>query len=100
MLDRVEMDIIHMSCKIRLIMDRVFPKPPLPNPAFAFAVAAGGEVFAAFHWNDALKALYQRLVAAGKPHKLALVACARKLIIYANTVVQRDAPWVAKPATI
>jgi transposase len=55
---------------------------------------------AAFHWNDALKALYQRLVAAGKPHKLALVACARKLIIYANTVVQRDAPWVAKPATI
>ena len=32
-------------------------------------------------------ALYQRLVAAGKAHKVALVACARKLLIYANTVV-------------
>jgi transposase len=52
---------------------------------------------AAFHWNPALKALYQRLIAAGKPHKLALVACARKLIIYANTVVQRDALWKAIP---
>lgn len=53
---------------------------------------------AAFHWNDQLKALYQRLIAAGKPHKVALVACARKLLIYANTVVQRGTPWRAKPA--
>ncbi len=53
---------------------------------------------AAFHWNDQLKALYQRLTAAGKPHKVALIACARKLLIYANTVVQRGTPWRAKPA--
>ena len=55
---------------------------------------------AAFHWNAALKALYQSLIAAGKPHKVALVACARKLIIFANTVVQRNQPWTDKPATI
>lgn len=48
---------------------------------------------AAFHWNAALKALYQRLVARGKSHKAALVACARKLIVYANTVVARGTPW-------
>ncbi|MDR3523513.1 MAG: IS110 family transposase, partial [Acetobacteraceae bacterium] len=42
----------------------------------------------------------QRLIAAGKPHKVALVACARKLIIFANTVVQRNQPWTDKPATI
>ena len=30
---------------------------------------------AACHWNPALKALYARLIDAGKPHKLALVAC-------------------------
>jgi len=53
---------------------------------------------AAFHWNDQLKALYKRLIGAGKPHKLALIACARKLLIYANTVVQRGAPWLANPA--
>lgn len=48
---------------------------------------------AAFRWNPALKALYQRLTARGKAHKAALVACARKLLVYANTVVQRGTPW-------
>jgi transposase len=50
---------------------------------------------ASFRWNPALRALYARLVARGKPHRSALVACARKLLIYANTVVQRGTPWVA-----
>ena len=50
---------------------------------------------AAYRWNNQLIALYQRLIAAGKPHKLALVACARKLVIFANTVLQRDQPWIA-----
>jgi transposase len=53
---------------------------------------------AAFHWNPQLKIIYRRLIAAGKPHKLALVACARKLLIYANTVVERGTPWAEKPA--
>lgn len=51
---------------------------------------------AAFHWNPQLKAFYQRLKAAGKPHKSALVACARKLLIYANTVLARQSPWNAR----
>ncbi|RED21153.1 hypothetical protein BJ123_13734, partial [Rhodopseudomonas thermotolerans] len=40
------------------------------------------------------------LTARGKPHKLALVACARKLIIFINTVVARGTPWIAKSAAI
>jgi transposase len=48
---------------------------------------------AAFKWNPRLVAVYKRLIAAGKPHKLALVACVRKLIIFANTVVARGSPW-------
>jgi transposase len=55
---------------------------------------------AAFRWNKALIALYTRLMARGKAHNEALVACARKLLIYANTVVQRGTPWVEKPAAI
>lgn len=51
-------------------------------------------VVGAHFWNPSLQALYQRLIARGKPPKLALVACARKLLIYANTVVQRGTPWV------
>jgi transposase len=54
---------------------------------------------AAFHWNKALKAFYARLKAGGKSHTSALVACARKLLIYANTVVTRGTPWTSKEAT-
>ncbi len=53
---------------------------------------------AAFRWNPALIALYKRLKARGKAHNAALVACARKLLIYANTVVQRATPWLKQPA--
>lgn len=48
-------------------------------------------------WNQALVALYRRLVAKGKSHKKALIACVRKLIIFANTVLQRQTPWVKNP---
>jgi transposase len=51
---------------------------------------------AAMHWNPELIVLYRRLTAAGKPHKVALVACARKLLIFVNTVVERGTPWVSK----
>jgi transposase len=53
---------------------------------------------AVFRWNKALNVLYVRLMANGKEHNAALVACARKLLIYANTVVQRGTPWVDRPA--
>jgi transposase len=54
---------------------------------------------ASFRWNPQLIALYKRLIAKGKPHKVALVACARKLLIYVNTVVERGTPWTkATPA--
>jgi transposase len=52
---------------------------------------------ASFRWNPQLIALYQRLRAAGKEHKRALIACARKLLIYVNTVVARGTPWQGEP---
>jgi transposase len=53
---------------------------------------------AAYRWNKALIALYARLKARGKAHNAALIACARKLLIYANTVVQRGTPWTEQAA--
>jgi transposase len=53
---------------------------------------------AAFRWNEALISLYARLRAKGKAHTAALIACARKLLIYANTVVARGTPWADRPA--
>lgn len=55
---------------------------------------------AAFRWNKALVGLYARLTASGKAHNVALVACARKLLIYANTVVQRGTPWTERPVAV
>jgi transposase len=55
---------------------------------------------ASFRWNRQLIQLYQRLTAAGKEHKRALVACARKMLIFANTVVARGTPWCDKPPTV
>lgn len=52
---------------------------------------------ASFRWNPHLIALYQRLRAAGKGHKRALIACARKLLIFVNTVVARGTPWKEEP---
>lgn len=53
---------------------------------------------AAFRWNAQLVALYRRLTAAGKPHKVALIACTRKLILYANIVLARATPWTTRTA--
>lgn len=58
---------------------------------------------ASMRWNPQLMALYKRLIAKGKPHKVALVACARKLLIFVNTVVERGTPWtreISLPATV
>lgn len=52
---------------------------------------------ASFRWNSHLMDLYQRLIKAGKTHKCALVACARKLIVFANTIVARGTPWNKTP---
>lgn len=39
--------------------------------------------------DDVLKDFHQRLIARGKPPKLALTACARKLLVHLNAIVAR-----------
>lgn len=43
--------------------------------------------------NPVLHAFYHRLLAAGKPKKLALVACMRKLLTILNTMLRTQQPW-------
>ncbi|MBI1359746.1 MAG: transposase, partial [Alphaproteobacteria bacterium] len=40
-----------------------------------------------------LKTFYQRLVVAGKPKKLALIAVARKLLTILNAILREKKPW-------
>ena len=55
---------------------------------------------AAHHWNPPLKAFYTRLTQRGVATRSAIVACARKLLVYAITVVQRGTPWTEQPVRI
>jgi transposase len=48
--------------------------------------------------NSVIRAFYLRLVAAGKPKKLALVACLRKLLTILNVIVRTATPWHAGAA--
>ena len=43
--------------------------------------------------HPGLRAFYQRLLAAGKPPKVALTACLRKLIVLCNALCKQQAPW-------
>jgi transposase len=54
---------------------------------YAAAQAASGQ------WNKALVDLRKRIKAQGKHHNVAIVACARKLVTYANAVLARGKPW-------
>jgi transposase len=43
--------------------------------------------------NPVLRAFYQRLVQAGKPKKVALVACMHKLLTILNAILAHQTPW-------
>lgn len=47
----------------------------------------------ATRYNPALKLFYQRLRAAGKPAKVALTACMRKLATILNAMLKQNQPW-------
>lgn len=53
--------------------------------------------WAAIRARSPLASTYQRLVAAGKPKKLAVTACMRKYLTMLNAMARDQAPWA--PAT-
>jgi transposase len=50
-------------------------------------------------YNPLLKAHYEKLVAAGKKKKVALVACMHKLLTVLNAMVRKNQPWKSQPQT-
>ena len=51
-------------------------------------------------FNPVLKAFYARLLAAGKPKKVALVASMHKLLIILNAIARTKSPWNSEIATV
>lgn len=48
--------------------------------------------------NPVLREFYERLLRAGKPRKVALTACMRKLLTILNAMLKHGAEWKARPA--
>ena len=47
----------------------------------------------AIRHNPPIKAMYERLTQAGKPFKLAMTACMRKLLTILNAILKKDNAW-------
>ena len=52
----------------------------------------------ASRFNPVIRDFYQRLLAAGKPKKVALTACMRKLLVILNAMLKSRSHWSAEPA--
>lgn len=53
-------------------------------------------MMSAMQCNPVFKTTYQRLVAAGKPKKVAIIACIRKMIVILNSMVREGVMWNPK----
>ena len=54
----------------------------------------------ATRYNPVIRAFYQRLCSEGKPKKVALVACMRKLLAILNSMVKHRTPWTYRPVPV
>ncbi|MEN0677971.1 IS110 family transposase [Plesiomonas shigelloides] len=57
-------------------------------------------MMSAIQCNPIFKATYQRLVACGKPKKVAIIACVRKMVVVLNTLLKNGTHRCAKSAVI
>lgn len=57
-----------------------------------------GAVTAA-QYNGVIREFYERLLDAGKPPKVAQVACMRKLLVILNAMVKHQTSWQPGAAT-
>jgi transposase len=48
--------------------------------------------------TPAIRRFYERLVAAGKAKRVALVACMRQLLTILNAILKHRTPWQAQAA--
>ena len=50
-------------------------------------------MMSAMQCNPVFKATYTRLVAAGKPKKVAIIACVRKMVVILNSMLRDGVMW-------
>ena len=55
-------------------------------------------MMSAIQYHPKLKPFYEKMLAAGKPKKVALIACMRKQLTILNTMVKNNTCWDEKMA--
>ena len=50
-------------------------------------------MMSAIQHHSKIKPMYKKMIAQGKPRKLALIACARKQLIMLNTMMKNGTHW-------
>ena len=50
-------------------------------------------ILSATQYNPIIKSMYERLVATGKPKKVAIVACMRKQLVILKTMMKNGTHW-------
>jgi len=55
-------------------------------------------VVSAIRCNPVIRSMYERLRSAGKPAKVAIVACMRKLLVMLNAMLRSGTPWMRQAA--
>src|SRR6195256_977713 len=61
-------------------------RAPVPSILYMAAVTASRH-------NPVLRPFYERLIAKGKPPKVAIIAVLRRLVVFANAVLKSGQPW-------
>lgn len=75
--------------------NRLAQAHPLPRKSIKIIIEAYMATLVATRFNPAIKDFYTRLVNAGKPKKVALVACMRKLLTILNAILKTGQIWDA-----
>ncbi len=60
-----------------------------------FVVVLYMAMMSAMQSNPVFKATYQRFLEAGKPKKVAIIACVRKMVVILNSMLRDGTMWDA-----
>ncbi len=47
----------------------------------------------AIRWNPIIRAHYRQMIARGRPKKVAIIACLRRLLGMLNAILKSKSPW-------
>lgn len=71
------------------------PRVPLASPTLGAGACLFMATLSAVRYNPRVRTWYEAFVARGKPKKLALVACMRKLLVVLNSRLRHQTGWQA-----